>query len=67
MLSCVCATSRAGVPLHLPFGHIPFRVTTLLWKQVGESASPRLDADDRMAYSAGSIKASSLLALDLGP
>jgi hypothetical protein len=38
-------------PLHLPFlGHIPFRETTLPRKQVGESASPHLDAGDRMAH-----------------
>jgi hypothetical protein len=37
--------------------HIPLRETTLLRKQVGEGASPRLDAGDRMAHALKSIKA----------
>jgi hypothetical protein len=48
---------ESGAPLHLPFlDHIPFRVTILPRKQVGESASPRLDARDRMADGAKRIK-----------
>jgi len=35
----------------------PCRETTLLRKQVGEGASPRLDAGDRMAHALRSIKA----------
>jgi hypothetical protein len=37
-------------------GHIPLRKTTLPRKQVGESASPRLDAGDRMADGPKRIK-----------
>jgi hypothetical protein len=44
-------------PRHLPsLGHIPSRETTLPRKQVGESASPRLDARDRMADGPKRIK-----------
>jgi hypothetical protein len=44
-------------PLHLPLSATsPIRETTLLREQVGESASSRLDADDRTARGLKSIK-----------
>jgi hypothetical protein len=48
---------ESGAPLHLPFlATSPFWETTLPRKQVGESASPRLDAGDMMADGSKRIK-----------
>ena len=57
MLSCVDAQGELASATVALSATSPCRETTLLRKQVGESASPRLDATDRMPYRVRSIKA----------